>query len=273
MRALFTAAYYCLYEDGIFRDFEQRFLKRDINNALIRECFYRSNWFRLASPNFGRSDLAEEYYDRHIFNGVTFAELAGRGGRPYLVINATDIGTGIRFGFTQEQFDLINSDIGSFPISRAVAASSAVPLLLSPVTLKNYAGMGERIEPAWLPAANANGESGGLPPDLGRLLRSYLDGQNRPCIHLVDGGFSDNLGIRSYFQLGAVTGGLGNLVALFQARHTRRLAFIVVDASADRSVALAAKESTPGAFAVLSALGDGVEKHANAAAIEQIPRG
>jgi NTE family protein len=53
-------------------------------------------------------------------------------------INATDIRYGERFEFSQDQFDPLCSDLEPFPLSRAVAASMAVPLLFSPVTLWNH---------------------------------------------------------------------------------------------------------------------------------------
>jgi NTE family protein len=38
------------------------------------------NWFRLWSPRFGRSDMAQEYYDGMIFNGATLGDLVkGKG--------------------------------------------------------------------------------------------------------------------------------------------------------------------------------------------------
>ena len=58
---------------------------------------------------------------------------------PFIEINATDLGTGLRFSFTQERFDLLCTDLGSFPVARAVTASSAVPVVFPTVVLKNYA--------------------------------------------------------------------------------------------------------------------------------------
>lgn len=55
------------------------------------------------------------------------------------MINATDLSTGNRFALSQNDFDLICSDLAKFPLSVAVTASSAVPVLLSPITLRNYA--------------------------------------------------------------------------------------------------------------------------------------
>ena len=65
--------------------------------------------------------------------------MAARKG-PLIVMNATDMTYGTRVGFTQDVFDLICSDLSRFPVARAAAASSAVPMALTPISLRNYAG-------------------------------------------------------------------------------------------------------------------------------------
>ena len=74
----FTAAYYGLYGDRIFRDFETDFLRRPVERDLFLQLFRPRNWVRLASPYFNRSRVAAEYYDEHLFRGATFADLERR---------------------------------------------------------------------------------------------------------------------------------------------------------------------------------------------------
>src|SRR5947207_8117174 len=105
----FTAAYYALYGDRIFRDYESTFLNRNIQGRLLALYSSPFTWFRLASPRFGRIDVAAEYYDRRLFGGHTFGDLRTQGKRPFLMINATDMSLGARFEFTQDQFDLLCS--------------------------------------------------------------------------------------------------------------------------------------------------------------------
>ena len=114
-------------------------MKKNVQGALFRKTFLNPvNWFRLSSSTFDRSDLAAEYYDKYIFEGGTFGDMAARKG-PMVMMNATDMTHGIRIGFNQDAFDLICSDLSPFPVARAAAASSAVPMLLSPITIRNYA--------------------------------------------------------------------------------------------------------------------------------------
>jgi NTE family protein len=51
----FTGAYYTLFGDRIFHDFEYRFLRKDWESELKARVFKSpSNWFRLWSPYYGR---------------------------------------------------------------------------------------------------------------------------------------------------------------------------------------------------------------------------
>ncbi|MRR11436.1 patatin-like phospholipase family protein, partial [bacterium] len=55
----FTAAYFGLFGDRIFEDYEARFLKKNVQGDLLFGMFANPvNWFRLSSPFFDRSDLA-----------------------------------------------------------------------------------------------------------------------------------------------------------------------------------------------------------------------
>jgi NTE family protein len=198
----FTALAYALYGEKLFDSYEQRFLKRDVQGALISRFLSPQNWAALSSDGWGRSELAAAYYDEILFEGATFGDLVGKPG-PISIASATDISTGSRLAFTQGDFDLICSDLSKFPLSRAAAASSAVPLVLSPVTINNYGGTCGYKEPSWVRAV-IDPESRSRPA--GRALQRYKEMQSfqtatdRPYLHLVDGGVSDNLGMRSVLE-------------------------------------------------------------------------
>ena len=116
-----------------------------------------------------------------------------------ILASATDISTGSRFVFNQGTFDVICSDLNAVPLSRAAAASSAVPVVLSSITIKNYGGtcnwtspaMGEAVHRQRQPAATRRARDTSL-----EELQAYGDGVKRPYLHLVDGGVSDNVGMR-----------------------------------------------------------------------------
>jgi len=187
-----TAAAYGLYGDRVFEVLEPAFLKRNVQRTLALQTLNPLRWPMLWSSTYGRSDLAADFYDQILFRGATF-EILRTNGSPYLVINGTDLTTGTRFDFTQHSFDLIHSDVSKFSLASAVAASSAVPGALTPITLNNYAG-GQAIElEDWI--QNSLQQDAGRMTRRSRVLNSYLDATNRPYLHLVDGGVSDNLGL------------------------------------------------------------------------------
>ena len=192
----FTAAYFTLFGDRIFEDYEERFLKRNVQADLIFRLFWPWNWIRMLSPFYDRIDLAVDFYNDHIFDGATFGDLNQREA-PALNINTTDLSTGNPFSFTQDQFDFICSDLSSFPLARAVGASSAVPILFPPVLLHNYAGTCGFGTPPWLARALQKPRNQSVRRWRGaRIIASYLDRDSRPYIHLIDGGISDNLALR-----------------------------------------------------------------------------
>ena len=145
----FTAAYFGLYGDRIFEDYEQDFLRRNVQGELTGQVLNPFNWPRLLSPFYTRADMASELYDGTLFHHATFADMIKAHG-PYVIINATEMTLGTRYQFTQDYADIICSDLSRLPVSRAVTASSAVPILFSPITLTNHAGDCDWQQPAWM---------------------------------------------------------------------------------------------------------------------------
>ena len=192
----FTAAYYGLFGDRIFDDYETIFLRRNIQKTLINSMFNPINWFRLLSARFDRGNLAVEYYDKQIFQGKTFGDMTNRNG-PFIQINATDLGTGQPFWFTNDSFALLCSDLYDFKVASAVAASSAVPVVVPPITLKNYSGC--RKTGQSLIDSFGDSTDDIRMQALQKSLSSFSNKDQRKYIHLVDGGIADNLGIRSMF--------------------------------------------------------------------------
>ncbi|HAY21878.1 patatin-like phospholipase family protein [Desulfobacca acetoxidans] len=194
----FTSAYYGLFREKLFDQFRPKFLERNIQGALTARLLNPFNLLRIASPWFSRIDLAVELYDRDLFEGAAFSRLE-ENGRPFIIINATNLGPGRRFDHTQDYFDALGSRLDDYQVSRAVAASSAFPFLLSPISLKNYP-TAEGYEPPWW-------YKGALAPEdmfsrryaAAKNLNVYLDKHNE-YIHLMDGGLSDNIGVRAILE-------------------------------------------------------------------------
>jgi NTE family protein len=228
----FTAGYYGLFGDRIFEDFESKFLKKNIQGTLLLGVINPLNWPKLFSGTFGRSDLSADYYDKHIFEGKSFSDMAARKG-PVIVINATDMSYGTRIGFTQDSFDLICSDLSSYPVARAAAASSAVPMVLSPITLRNYAGtcgykIPERFEEMLKGRTVSERQF-----YLANNLSVYLDSEKKRYIHLIDGGVADNLGLRALLDRVMMQGSVWESIKGTPLEKVRKVVLIVVNAETE----------------------------------------
>lgn len=246
----FTAAYYGLYGDRIFDDYERVFLRKNVQGALIHRLLNPINWF----SRYGRTERAIEYYSKTVFSGATFANMRRSDG-PMILINATDLGRGVRFSFVQDYFELFCSDLSSFPVARAVAASSAVPGLFNPVVVENYPDCDPKTQ-AWLQAARERVSDA---PELLLAvdgLESYSDREQRRYIHLVDGGIADNLGLRAFYEIVELSGGMKRYAETMQRKPPRRLVMISVNAAADHGSTMDQSTKQPSLAASIGAMSD-----------------
>lgn len=191
----YTAAYYGLFRDRIFTDFESVFLKRNVQGELLSLLANPVTLSTLASPDFNRSDLAAKWLGNNIFENKTFADMNSRGG-PVVIINASDINTGTTFSFVQQQFDFLCSRIDGYQVANAVMASSAVPGYFAPIAVRNYdIDCRERRE-SWVSKALSTGNIFRREYQVALAMQSYSFPPRMPIVRLVDGGITDNLGVR-----------------------------------------------------------------------------
>ena len=240
----FTAAYYGLFRENLFQDFRSQFLEQNIQGMLAARLLHPLNWFRLASPYFSRIDMAAELYNREIFQDAGFRRLQANG-RPFIILNATNLGTERRFAFTQEYFDLMGSRLDTYPVSRAVAASSAFPFLLAPVSLKNYPPAPGYTPPWWYKGALEPEEWTTKRFNAAQNLRHYLD-EDFQFIHLMDGGLADNIGARAVLD----AYDRGFIRTRINQGIIDQLVLIVVNARTKSEDTLGIREKPPGVMTV-----------------------
>ncbi len=193
----FTAAYYGLYRDAAFGRYETDFLYADTDGEIKSVYLAPWNWAWAVDSDVGTNDYMDRYYDKTMFHGARFKDLMARG-RPLIGITATDLNYGTPFLFSQEFFDILCSDLDAFPIARAVAASNGFPGLFSSITLTNHAADCVGRKPGWLrrvPETDLHNPLSRLGVQA-KLIERYLDSSKTRYVHLVDGGVSDNLGLR-----------------------------------------------------------------------------
>ena len=260
----FTSAYYGLYGEAIFTEFEDVFLRQDVQNKLINTVLNPLNWF----SDLGRTDLAVSLYEEHVFRGATFADIKKSGG-PLILINASDLGHGVRFSFIQEYFDLLCSDISTFPVARAVTASSSVPVVFNPVVIQNYPDC-QAKNPEWLASADRRSQENQELALVFDGLQGYINDPEREYVHLVDGGITDNLGLRAIYEIVEISGGIERFIDKYRDIPPRRLAIISVDASTDPELAMDSSRSPPSLNETISSVSNAQLHRYNVATLNLI---
>ena len=250
----FPAMHYGLYRDKSFETFPGEFLKVDVNAFIYGTYLLPWNWEWLVNPFYGTNDRMADVYDRLMFHGATYADLL-RQGLPVISVNATDIANGISFSFTQPTFDLICSDLSSFPVARAVAASNGFPVLFSPITLTSHTPDCRGVRPPTAAPAEWAETSDELSRRalLARIANRYLDPERTKYVHLLDGGISDNLALR-----GVVNGGiaLDETSDTFRrvAMKARRVLVVSVDGQSAPDPALSKQRVVTGLSQIFGAV-------------------
>ncbi len=167
-----VGAFYALNRNlwGDIERLENRFLQgvqadirfRALTGAWL---FHPFLFLRSIGPGFSRTNIIAREYARFFFGGATLKDLPAL---PRLIINATSLNTGVIWKFSRDKVGDYKSrfrKIEGFPVSLAVAASSAVPGLFPPLVLRET-----------------------KPADTGKR------------ISLSDGGVRDNQGLTSIFS-------------------------------------------------------------------------
>lgn len=258
----FTAAYYGLHGDKTFDTFESEFLRKDIEGHLTTSLFRPSHWF----SSKGRTERAIDYYNEVLFHDAIFADMI-QPHRPMIIINASDLAYGVRFSFIQDYFNLLCSDLLSFPVARAVAASSAVPVLFNPVVIENYEGCNDiQLNPHTIELADQNEEYS----QMLKGLKSYSDKKNRKYIHFVDGGITDNMGLRAMTDVVAISGGPGAMVNKMHRKIPRHVVFLSVNASTEHKSDIDKTTEQPSMLDAINAMTDVQLHRYNAATVDKV---
>jgi NTE family protein len=222
-----TAAYFALHGSAMINDFRKRFLAKNVD---LRTSVSLTNLMRLSS-DAALNDSADlqSWLDENLFRSATYRDVFNRG-RPKLLINASDIYNRTPFVYNKETFAALCSDINAYPLSEAVAASAAVPLVFKPVVITNYADRCQYAAPRWSQRALRNANAPALLKANAEAVQRYRAKSDVQYVKLMDGGLTDNLGLSGVLleRLGA-----NEPYEPFSEREgvkMRRMLFVVVDA-------------------------------------------
>jgi NTE family protein len=226
-----TAAYFGLHGVAGLERFREQALLRDGEAGMRMSLLNPVNLTRLVAGGLNDRDNFQSWLEEDLFKCATFADMY-RNKRPVVWINATNAYHRIAFPFHERAFDAICSDLASFPVSEAVAASMAVPVLFAPVVLRKYPNncpnkLADIIAPR---PAGESVDNQRLRAALYRAIRDFRDPTTGHYIKLIDGGITDNLGLVSILQSRVLLNTPYGPISEGDAVGVRKLLFIVVDA-------------------------------------------
>ncbi len=246
------AAYYGIKKRQALIDFKERFLLRNPEESLQT---------RLGLGNIlrglqgGVNDTTEfpRWLDANLYEGATFNSMLTS--RPRVWINASDIYSRTPFVFGPTAFGALCSDLASYPVSLAVAASAAVPVVFTPVVIENFPGVCPIPLPDWVERVRNNEDAPPLLKIYADALERYHDGSIK-YVKLLDGGLVDNYGLAglTLARLASTTpyGPLGPAEAV----KLRRLLVLVVDAGRAPSGEWAQTVAGPAGVQLITAASD-----------------
>jgi NTE family protein len=191
------------------------------------------------------ADTFGRFLDETLFHGATFGDLRNKS-RIRTWINASDVANNTAFLFSAETFDALCSDLSSYPISQAVSASAAFPLVFSPIVLEAHSGTCNYTEPDWLTAARFNPEASSAMKAHAQALESYADPSKIKFVKLLDGGITDNFGTTGLSVERARAQEAHSPLSPEEAIRIRRILFLVANAGVSRDFGWTQRLPGPG---------------------------
>ncbi len=249
-----TAAYFGLHGVPGLARFRAEALERDGEVAMRFSLLNPVNLARLLAGGLNDRSNLHDWLEGQVFKGATMGDMVRRG-RPVVWVNATNAAHRLAFPFHERAFDAICSDFASFPISEAVAASMAVPVLFAPVVVQKFPESCRSPLPPGL-EARPNDEHERLRSALRRALTDFRDPSSGPYIKLMDGGLTDNLGLVSILQSRILLNNAYGPINEADAIAVRRMLFVVVDAGQGPSGSWGHRLDGPSAIDIATAAAD-----------------
>lgn len=223
-----TAAYFGLQGRGALADFRERFLLRNAEEDLHDNPLNPGTLMRVYAGGANDRSNLPQWLDRNLFDGATYARLLERK-RPTVWLNASDIANHSPFVFEPNTFRAFCSDLGRLPISEAVAASAAVPVVFAPVSLETFPERCAWEMPRWARYAGEHAAAPALLKANARALAAYRDPAKMKYIRLLDGGLTDNFGLAGLTIARAAADTPHAPLTARQAARLKRALFLVVN--------------------------------------------
>jgi NTE family protein len=254
--------------DGLpaFRD---RFLDQDVQSAL-RTTPTPENLLRAAKGGVNDRSGLPMWLKDNLLGSATLGDLDDLS-RPRFIVHATDMQNRAPFLFDQRSFRAVCSERRSFPLTEAVAASAAVPVLFAPMVIRNFNGACATAPDQDRPTGQRTRLTGidrhGL-----RSLQAYRSSASDGFIKLNDGGLVDNLGVGALMASANLA---DTASAPFAPRETdlaREVMFLVIDGSTRNGRAINTEEHGPGVITAMAASVDAMIDTASRRSLDTMER-
>ncbi|MCP5036559.1 MAG: patatin-like phospholipase family protein [Rhodobacteraceae bacterium] len=243
-----TAAYFGLNGAEIMDGYRDDYLIRDAEKYMANSGFNPVTIARGLSGGANGRRTFGRFLNEALFHGATFGDLARRSDI-LTWINATDMANKSTFLFSPETFDALCSDLSRLPLSEAVSASAAFPIVFSPVVLESHGENCDYSEPDWLTSARFNPEATSVLRLHGKTLESYASAET-PFVKLLDGGITDNFGTTALSIARAKSQNLHGPLTAQQAVRVNRLMFLVANAGVESNTDWTQQVGGPGGVAL-----------------------
>jgi len=222
-----AAAYFGLKKREALADFREKFLIRNAEES-ISTSINAVNLVKAFGGGANDVRTFSRWLNDNLYNGATFADFRKAPG-PRIWINASDIYNRTPFIYGEAAFIALCSDLASYPIAEAVAASAAVPILFTPMVIRTYPKQCNDKPPEWLEKARYNPNTPPMLKAFADALYSYGDGSTK-YLKLLDGGLVDNFGLSGFTISRLAARAPHEPLSPEQAVRLRRSMIILVDA-------------------------------------------
>lgn len=224
-----VAAYFGYKGRDDYRDLDRRFLYQDPESSMQTSMFSPITVSRALAGGVNDRSTFARWLDQNLFDQANMSSFF-RPNAPTVWINASDIYNRTPFLFSHDTFAALCSDLDQVPISDAVAASAAFPVVFSPVILKTKRTRCNYEHPEWLTRALDDPRHSLRLQAYAKAIEAYQKNTNLNYVRLLDGGLTDNLGLTGFALKRAAADSLHGPLSPEEAVKLRHFIFVIADA-------------------------------------------
>ncbi len=262
-----TAAWFGLHRgpghwDGDLDGLRSDFLAQDNMKTLELDAANPITLFGLLTGQVTRIEAEEALFNSRLYHEATLTAL-NQPGKPFIVLNATDMAGGEMFAMVPRRFDDVCSKYDALPIATAVSASAAFPILLTPVAFQDYSSgcQGKLRNSEWVKIDLSNPYTPYLNLAEYKDARYSNDLRHGPnpyrqidYLYFLDGGLADNLGTRSLRSALIAPYDDAQVLRAINEGKIRKLVVVVVNARGDPPNKLYQQPQQPGVVQQIQAV-------------------